>query len=63
VTASDEIGTRRLATRGQIFVLDVDGKHRSETELDQRAVDFTIHNVGKEYEIEAGLRSIMSWGA
>lgn len=60
VTASDETRTRRLAARGQVFNLDVDGKHRSETELDTTEADFTIHNDGTKDEIEAALRSIFS---
>ncbi|MER8724372.1 AAA family ATPase [Mesorhizobium sp. M1027] len=63
VTASDETRTRRLAARGQVFNLAVDGRHRSETELDTAEADFTIHNDGKKDEIEAALRSIFSRGA
>lgn len=63
VTASDETRTRRLAARGQAFNLDVDGRHRSETELDTVEADFTIHNDGTKDEIEAALRSIFSRGA
>lgn len=62
VTASDETRTRRLAARGQVFDLDVDGMHRSETELDQAEVDFTITNDGTKDEIEAALRAIFSRG-
>lgn len=62
VTASDETRARRLETRGQVFTLDVDGKHRSETELDKAAADFTIHNDGAKDEIQAALRSIFSRG-
>lgn len=63
VTASDETRTRRLAARGQAFNLDVDGRHRSETELDTAEADFTIHNEGTKDEIEAALRSIFFRGA
>ncbi|MBB3387215.1 cytidylate kinase [Rhizobium sp. BK609] len=63
VTASDETRTRRLAARGQVFNLDVDGRHRSETELDTAEADLTIHNDGTKNEIEAALRSIFSRGA
>lgn len=60
VTASDETRTRRLAGRGQVFNLDVDGRHRSETELDAAKADFLIENDGPKAEIEAALRSIFS---
>ncbi|GAA4125827.1 AAA family ATPase [Aminobacter aganoensis] len=63
VTASDETRTHRLAARGQAFNLDVDGRHRSETELDTAEADFTIYNDGAKDEIEAALRSIFSRGA
>lgn len=63
VTASDETRTRRLAIRGQVFNLDVDGRHRSETDLDTAEADYTIHNDGTTDEIEAALRSIFSRGA
>lgn len=62
VAASDKTRTRRLAARGQVFNLDVDGRHRSETDLDRAEADFTIHNDGTKYEIEAALRSIFSGG-
>ncbi|MBZ9766557.1 hypothetical protein LB526_07260 [Mesorhizobium sp. CA6] len=63
VVASDETRICRLAARGQVFNLNVDGRHRSETELDTSEADFTIHNDGTKDEIEAALRSIFSRGA
>lgn len=62
VTASEETRTRRLAIRGQVFNLDVDGRHRSETELDTVEADYTICNDGTKDEIEAALRSIFYRG-
>jgi dephospho-CoA kinase len=63
VTASDETRTHRLKGRGQVFIHDVDGMHRSETELDTSIVDFLIQNDGKREEIEVTLRSIFARGA
>lgn len=63
VIASDDTRRRRLAARGQVFNLDVDGRHRSETDLDAAEADFTIHNDGMKDEIEAALRSIFYRGA
>ncbi len=60
VTASDETRARRLASRGQVFSLDIDGKHRSETELDIAVADFTVDNDGTKEEIKAALLSIFS---
>lgn len=63
VIASDETRICRLTARGQAFNPDVEGRHRSETELDTAEADFTIHNDGTKGEIEAALRSIFSRGA
>lgn len=60
VTASSEKRTKRLATRGQVFDLEIDGNHRSETELDFVSVDFTVLNDGTKDEIKDALRSIFS---
>ena len=60
VTASEDTRTRRLAARGQVFNIETDGRHRSETELDTAETDFTIYNDGTKDEIETALRSIFS---
>lgn len=59
VTASDVVRQRRLAARGQVFNISTDGMHRSETELDEALVDFTIHNDGTTEEIDNILRSVV----
>lgn len=62
VVASDKIRAIRLSKRGQVFNPDVDGRHRSETDLDDVLVDFTIENDGTEQAIEAAVRSILCTG-
>lgn len=63
VISSDNTRMRRLEARGQVFDPDVDGRHRSEIELDTVKSDFTINNDGPEEEIQAALRSIFSMGS
>lgn len=46
VTASDQLRSARLRARGQVFDMAVDGRHRSEIELDGSAADLEILNDG-----------------
>ena len=59
VLASDATREYRLAARGQVFNISTDGMHRSETDLDEAQVDFTIHNDGTPEEIDSILRSVV----
>lgn len=47
VVACDEIRLFRLVARGQVFDPETDGRHRSEVELDNAAVDLEIRNEGE----------------
>lgn len=58
VIAPDEIRLSRLERRGQVFDPRTDGLHRSEIELDEEKVDFTIENIGDISELENSVRSI-----
>lgn len=59
VRADDATRVRRLQARGQSFVLDVDGRHRSEVELDAVPVDYEIVNQGQLSELRARLTSLL----
>lgn len=60
VTALNETRMRRLEARGQVFIPNVDGKHRSEVDLDTAAADFKIQNDGTEDEIRTALKLIFA---
>lgn len=44
IVASDDVRVRRLVARGQAFDPEIDGRHRSEVELDGAPVDKLIRN-------------------
>jgi dephospho-CoA kinase len=52
VIASDELRVARLRIRGQAFDIHQNGKHRSETELDEAVVEASIINLGDLVELE-----------
>jgi len=58
VVASDEIRLRRLLARGQTFDLATEGRHRSEVELDDAAVDMEIRNEGEVSALQALLTGL-----
>jgi len=60
IVAPVDLRERRLAARGQVFNLAVDGSHRSETELDDAIVDFEIFNDAGFEALEGALSRIVA---
>lgn len=58
IVAPDELRFSRLERRGQVFDPRTDGIHRSETELDEAEVDFTIENMGDIAALERAVHAI-----
>lgn len=58
VVAPTELRTARLAQRGQVFDSVADAQHRSENELDDVPVDYTIINDGDLASLDASVRDI-----
>ena len=48
VTCPDQMRIQQLTFRGQSFDLEVEGGHRSETELDSFLTDFHVANTGTD---------------
>jgi 5'-deoxynucleotidase YfbR-like HD superfamily hydrolase/predicted kinase len=61
VTAPDEVRVARLAERGQKFNLMKDGSHRSEIELEQMEVDYTVENSGDIDALEGSVRALIGY--
>jgi len=59
VIAPDDVRVARLSERGQKFDLVRDGMHRSETELDDVDVDYTVENSGDIEALEASVRALI----
>jgi hypothetical protein len=59
ITAPDEERVHRLRIRGQAYNHDVDGLHRSETELDGVVADKTIQNDGAIDALRSKINSIV----
>jgi dephospho-CoA kinase len=60
VVAPDGLRAKRLAERGQVFDPAVDGRHRSETELDGVEVDFEIVNDGSVETMKDAIAAIFA---
>lgn len=58
VVAPDDLRFSRLKKRGQVFDPRTDGMHRSETDLDEADVDFTIENMGDIAALERAVHAI-----
>lgn len=59
VIAPDDVRIARLTERGQKFDLVKDGSHRSETELDEVDVDYTVENSGDIDALEDSVRALI----
>jgi dephospho-CoA kinase len=60
LAAPESVRVARLKARGQVFDSEVDGNHRSETELDQVQVDYEIMNDSDLRMLESALLEIAS---
>ncbi|MBY5707508.1 AAA family ATPase [Rhizobium leguminosarum] len=58
ITASDQLRLERLKSRGQVFNLTIDGRHRSEVELDETPADLEIVNDGSLDNMRRAVDSI-----
>lgn len=63
IFAPDDVRVQRLKDRGQSFDLDVDGRHRSETELDDADVDLVILNDGSQQSMRTAVENIRVRGS
>ncbi|MES0863261.1 HD domain-containing protein [Ruegeria sp. SCPT10] len=59
VIAPDDVRVARLTQRGQRYDLVKDGSHRSETELDEVDVDYTVENSGDIEALENSVRTLI----
>lgn len=60
VVANADVRIQRLQMRGQVFIPETDGMHRSEVELDDVPVDFEVVNDGSISDLHAALESALS---
>lgn len=58
IIASDSLRMERLKNRGQVFNIDIDGRHRSETDLDDADVDLVIDNDGIPEAMRRAIKNI-----
>ena len=58
IEAPEEIRNARLAARKQVFNAGVDRLHRSETELDDVRVDYTLTNNQSSAELDNAVQEL-----